>query len=62
VAEKPVGRLPKDLGQPPRPPASLAAAHSVIRNASGREVLDQNKDTVVAGAEHWPALADEGVD
>ena len=47
VAEKPVGRLPKDLGQPPRPPTSLAAAHSVIRNASGREVLDLNKDTVV---------------
>ena len=46
VAEKPVGRLPKDLGQPPRPPASLAAAQFVIRNARGREVLDLNKDTV----------------
>ena len=39
--------MPRDLRQPLRPPASLAAAQFVIRNASGREVLDQNKDTVL---------------
>ena len=46
VAENPVVWLARDLRHTAHPPASLAASHSVIRNASGREVLDQNKDTV----------------
>ena len=46
VAEKPVSAVGRDLRHRAHPPASLAAAHSVIRNARGREVLDLNKDTV----------------
>ena len=46
VAEKPVVPVGRDLGHRARPPASLAAAQFVIRNASGREVLDLSKHTV----------------
>jgi hypothetical protein len=47
VAEKPVVPVGRDLGHRARPPASLAAAHSVIRNARGRKVLDLSKTTVL---------------
>ena len=46
VAEKPVSAVGRDLRHRAHPPASLAAAQFVIRNARGREVLDLNKDTV----------------
>jgi hypothetical protein len=39
--------LARDLRHTAHPAASLAAAHSVIRNARGRKVLDLSKTTVL---------------